>query len=118
MNDYRVRVRTPDDPAPRWTAVGEAPIGQRYTYRSGDIAVEVDFRRDSLDAAWAEAEAALPEGWMGPSLAEQTEGNWRAYSARRHSSPPEIITTVGPTPAAALRALAVKLRSLPVMDRP
>lgn len=70
---------------------------------------------DSIDAAWAEAEAALPEGWMGPSFAEQTEGTWRAYvsrrpTARRREAPPEIVTVVGPTPAAALRALAAKLR--------
>jgi hypothetical protein len=68
-----------------------------------------------LGCAWADAKAAKPEGWMGTSLAEQTEGNWRAYSSRRHSGPRderhfEIVTAVGPTPAAALRALAERLR--------
>ena len=87
---------------------------------------------DSLDAAWAEAEAALPEGWR---IAELSRGVadvndpkqrhhgywWNAYAT------PEADTVIpgmeelvdddgavwneghGPTPAAALRDLAAKL---------
>jgi hypothetical protein len=73
--------------------------------------------RVSLDAAWAEAEAALPEGW-------RIEGLWHSWPPNPVLDP-EWGTTVsnaqtgemtisvhadGPTPAAALRALAAKLR--------
>ena len=58
---------------------------------------------DSLDAAWAEAEAALPEDKRitclsvvaGAGWAALTDGPWSAYDV---------------TPVAALRALAAKLR--------
>jgi hypothetical protein len=85
---------------------------------------------DSLDAAWAEAEAALPEGWWLHALDawsfddmawrveaasaghQEPSDSWARYHAVRGPS----VATYGPTPAAALRALAAKLRSLPVMD--
>jgi hypothetical protein len=73
---------------------------------------------DSLDAAWAEAEAVLPEGWM----LERVWRNAGAWNARAGEGPYPAAIGVqqiggsGPTPAAALRALAAKLRMLPVMD--
>jgi hypothetical protein len=77
-----------------------------------DPAVCVFGDEHSLDAAWAEAEATLPEeGWMfgvvargGEYLAEAWEGD-EAYACGDAAA-----DTYGPTPAAALRALAVKLR--------
>ncbi|HEY4895218.1 MAG TPA: hypothetical protein VII01_03935 [Solirubrobacteraceae bacterium] len=73
----------------------------------------------SLDAAWAEAEAALPEGWMGPSVAQNWKGRWYAYGYRHHEDAPAnpgIVESANAedhdTPAAALRALAAKLREV------
>jgi hypothetical protein len=61
---------------------------------------------DSIDAAWAEAEAALPEGCTlklehDPSITDYpTSADVTEYSVHVDSE----------SPAAALRALAVKLR--------
>ena len=77
---------------------------------------------DSFDAAWAEAEAALPEGCT-MSLYWQL-GLWHASYQHKHTECPgcgiihqceperETVNwpATGPTPAAALRALAEKLR--------
>lgn len=66
----------------------------------------------TIDGAWAEVEAALPEGWSILSLksfgtgwgaaadAPSLAGPWHKRHARAH----------GPTPAAALLALAAALR--------
>jgi hypothetical protein len=72
---------------------------------------------DSLDAAWAEAEAALPDGWIGPSLGpelaiKRSGWVWRAFSWDRATPRGVLIEGHGPTPAAALRALAAKLREM------
>lgn len=88
-------------------------------------------RTDSLDAAWAEAEAALPEGWVllgvnhavpwGPYLPRLQGGevfHEPAYhaSAREDWSQQKLHVAAktavvgGATPAAALRALAARLR--------
>jgi len=69
---------------------------------------------DSLDAALAEVEAALPKGWhlcaveRHCHVGDATPGEWGAYAhdANRWESE----SAQGPTPAAALRALTVKLR--------
>ena len=70
----------------------------------------LDHLPDSLDSAWAEAEAALPEGWelIGlDGIPEQENGaQWEAKS----SGPRSDIDATGLTPAAALRALAAQLR--------
>jgi hypothetical protein len=63
---------------------------------------------DSLDAAWAEAEAALPDGWH---LNVDSGG---ADGPRAHACPEVMGTAVfvdadADTPAAALRALAARL---------
>ena len=60
--------------------------------------------QDALDEAWREAEAALPEGWVITDLvlvALDGVTRWKAVAGRA--------TGEGPTPAAALRALAARL---------
>ena len=80
---------------------------------------------DSLDAAWAEAEAALPEGWLlwgvrfrAPAPSRKT-GQYEAWAG------PVGLTDAAPwprpsrglsgysasTPATALRALAARLKA-------
>ena len=69
----------------------------------------------SLDAAWAEAEAALPEGHYELRLSSHA-GVRGVYFASVHDGTEGAMATragvavaEGPTPAAALRALAEKL---------
>lgn len=63
----------------------------------------------TIDAAWAEAEAALPEGWVIYSLRIHSEG-WRASADSRDpvGRPWHLryAQASGSTPAAALLALA------------
>lgn len=76
-----------------------------------------------LDAAWAEAEAVTPEGWLPPTLIPAMEldrvlgpkapyplpvTRWRASTMKRDWTGGDMEAT-GPTPAAALRALADRL---------
>jgi hypothetical protein len=60
--------------------------------------------------AWAEAEAALPKGMRIGALEivalSRNATIWQAIAAKAG----EVITADAPTPAAALRALAEKLR--------
>ena len=72
---------------------------------------------DSLDAAWAEAEAALPEGWLVMNLnrwweetSSPANGWWGAVASKAGNG--QALVGSGPTPAAALRALAAKLREV------
>lgn len=67
---------------------------------------------DSIDAAWAAAEAALPEGWVIQSVLRCTPECWQAWAAdpAEDASDPFVAIADGPTPAAALRSLAAKLR--------
>jgi hypothetical protein len=70
------------------------------------------FTPSTLDAAWAEAEAALPEGDRINTLCRHGDG-WLVWTEGRppgHLSDRPIAHGQGPTPAAALRALAVSLR--------
>jgi hypothetical protein len=70
---------------------------------------EWTFYADSLDAAWAEAEAALPDAdWRGPTLNISIDG-WDAMAWNSQASD-EVVLASGDTPAAALRALAARLR--------
>lgn len=80
--------------------------------------------RPSLDATWAEAEAALPEGWAllignersqgelgwwataSESPDATTRGGWRIVSSSANA-------VLHDTPAAALRALAARLAETP-----
>lgn len=65
---------------------------------------------DSLDAAWAEAKAALPPGHtMDLTLEDHVDGGRFLAWTMRHTDS-AILRGEGPTPAAALRALAAKLR--------
>ncbi len=71
-----------------------------------------DHLPDFLDAAWVEAEAALPEGW---TLRLSNGGHPERYAATAIRlddgwEPQKDIRAPGPTPTAALRALVAKLR--------
>ena len=70
-----------------------------------------------LDAAWADLEAALPEGWVVDGVRLLYDdgvpiGQWVARAClpegAMHSQIP-LVADCGPTPAAALRALAARL---------
>lgn len=98
-----VRVPIPPTVESRSHTVGQIAAAGR--------ALGFDFP-DSLDEAWADAEAALPEGWWFTALSRGHDG----YVAKAHDGTVinhrvwTIEKGFGPTPAAALRALAVKLR--------
>lgn len=74
---------------------------------------------DDLGAAWAEAEAVLPEGWSLTSLvliglrthAYGHEGHWQAWAEDRSGGLTDEAwdAAYGPTPAAALHNLAARL---------
>jgi hypothetical protein len=80
--------------------------------------------RGELDLAWAEAEAALPEGWAITSVERfhDLDGSLSPWSVTAsasdttcpHCGADEQHYTIaqGPTAAAALRALAAKLREV------
>jgi len=62
-----------------------------------------------LGCAWAEAEAALPEGWYALDLRRnppETEAQYRYVASTYNSVVDPEYGGSGPTPAAALRALA------------
>lgn len=90
----------------------------REPFRRSILAIESE--ADSLDAAWAEAEAALPEGWFLLELRRLRIGRklgaivWQAVAGPEGSDMPgvlpERLAAEDPAPAAALRALAAKLR--------
>lgn len=64
-----------------------------------------------LDAAWAEAEAALPEGWIFGVLARGDQYLAEAWEDdEAYASGDSAAEAYADTPAAALRALAAKLR--------
>lgn len=64
-----------------------------------------------LDVAWAEAEAALPDGWVIESIGGGVSASgWVADAALNGSIlAGEFEQGQGPTPAAALHALAARL---------
>ena len=80
-------------------------------------------QEDGLEAAWAAAEAALPEDsgmWLiqGVQLVDTSDSEdlideqleWEAEAVdHRRGGQPWNVTALGPTPAAALRALAARL---------
>ena len=78
-------------------------------------------REDELGAAWAEAEAALPEGWDFGITMTGVEGD-----GRYHASAAPLSSSFAyrdgkyadaDTPAAALRALAARLAKDPTDER-
>lgn len=66
---------------------------------------------DSLDAAWAEAEAALPEGCTFDGVRRSALGMKDEWVAS-YNDEGGWFNFYGPTPAAACRALAAKLREV------
>lgn len=82
--------------------------GERVDSADALIAELVDALPDSLDAAWAEAEAALPEGSHVDDLHERTPGLWRASAPDGKNW--GTFEGYSDSPAAALHALAEKLR--------
>lgn len=70
---------------------------------------------DTLDAAWAQAEAALPTGWLIEGLLQFPIGTWEATAEPASDgrwAPEEgaVVQVEGRTPAGALEALAAALR--------
>ena len=70
-----------------------------------------------LGLAWQEAEAALPEGWAKENLQHTAmmDQRWQAEAGSRIGpviqwNKVRTVIAEGPTPAAALRALAARLR--------
>lgn len=68
-----------------------------------------------LGAAWREAEAALPEGWRIAHVSQrleyaETRRQWVALAKQGRGNFPHRCLGTGPTPAAALLALAAALR--------
>ena len=89
----------------------------------GDAVIAVQFALaqeppDSLDAAWAAAMAALPDGWcdlMVYHFDTSPKGHNEPAQYGAKSTDPDSGTDVygyGPTPAAALRALAARLEEI------
>lgn len=133
VEDSRI---TPEEPEPRWyrdalvfvdavnSAHGQRPplnlarLSRLWDVDEEDIraALGVPAQEERLDVAWAEAEAALPEGWHGPSIAQNWLGRWYAYVYQHHENAPADPTITAhvsaedhDTPAAALQALAARL---------
>ncbi len=68
--------------------------------------------RATLDAAWAEAEATLPEYYQ-LALTKKSEVAFLAEAMRSvFGVPQEAVQAMADTPAAALRTLAARLREL------
>ena len=81
---------------------------------TGDALLSDTREPDSLDAAWAEAEAALPDEWgieIVPNLtkAPAINGAWIAMKVRDMPWRGFGVYGSGDTPAAALRALTARL---------
>ena len=75
---------------------------------------------EPLDAAWKTAEAALPEGWhicaveRHCHVGDEEPGEFGAYTVKSHDRDRwEGQDGHGPTPAAALLALAARLSETP-----
>ena len=77
----------------------------------------------TLDEAWAEAQAALPEGAYVTSVASYLvhprtgrPAEWTATATHETRTWNSGIDARGPTPAAALHALAVRLKEKPRVE--
>lgn len=98
------------------SAAEREAIAADRTWASGYAAGRAAGRREAgaLDAAWAEAVAALPEGW---DMAVGIEGGYYAMAGpSAFTWPPTVVREKADTPAAALRALAARLRAAPVPE--
>lgn len=80
--------------------------GRHHPFRAAPVA-------EGLDAAWAAAEAALPEGWRLHLLEATPQDEWRVVAGKRidDGTDPFIAIAEGPTPIAALLALVAKLEA-------
>jgi hypothetical protein len=89
-------------------------FGNQYLHRLADP----EAGEGALDEAWREAEASIPGGWMGPSLHPNGVTQWAAETFCRelpddggYDHEDHHVEATGDSPAAALRALAARLRS-------
>lgn len=101
-----------------------AALTERIDAALDDISARIAALPMTLDDAWREAEAALPEGWRLASI-QGYAASWTACAASprpevigaceccgqdRHAAKQEFLFGRSPTPAAALQALAARLR--------
>ena len=88
-----------------------APVGPDRHVEHVAAAIIDSLAPAGLDAAWKEAEAALPEGWRVGILPQRLDDDAKMYRVvalvPEHGDPQAWAD--GPTPAAALRALAARL---------
>jgi hypothetical protein len=88
----------------------KAAPSERFTLKGDEGDEFLDAAR--MGVAWAECEAALPEGWEMGCLDRQS-GEWAAIADGWNPTTEEghdYAAATGPTPTAALLALAAKLR--------
>lgn len=97
---------------------GDQPWPCEWQQKVDRLSKQVAYIRDSivpgtLDAAWAAVLAALPDGWTLDSLQFRRSPErewWEAFAAEAdYQGAEDLHMASGPTPAAALRALAEKL---------
>ena len=102
-----------------YPTVGGAGVPKITPIADTILAIEAEAQSNSLDAAWREAEAALTEGWMLLELRRLRVGAdldlivWEACAGPEDSGGPVLprrVTAMSYPAAAALRALAEKLR--------
>ena len=67
----------------------------------------------TIDARWAEVEALLPDGWEGPFLGP-FDGDLNGFEAEAFAPDDRSTQGHGPTPQAALLALADALRKVDI----
>lgn len=93
----------------RWTEVDSGTSGGGYHGHPPDIICDIcgAEQHHSLDAAFAAAEAALPEGWSGPMVRGVDDGTYQADAYDPTTG--DLTDGEGSTPAAALNALAAQL---------
>lgn len=85
----------------------QVALGHKFTLVPTDVLVRLlAAPPDSLDAAWTRVERALPEGWWLSNVDAQP-GGWFAVAVSADGE--EYEEGDGPTPAAALNALADRL---------
>ena len=114
----------PDGPEPVW-APPQYPVSGADAaciaalHNAAPSLIAAARRETGLDEAWAAAEAALPEGWRIDSLVCRMDSTWLVRARGEwlrvddHHGRWTDHEVAGPTPAAALRALALALREAP-----
>ena len=103
-------------------------VGADLNWLLDKVAARATPSEPTLDAAWKAAEAALPEGWSLSSLTKNSQrgqtvaqawwascfGTKRTFGHERRAVGRRM--AYGPTPAAALLALAARLGGSPNAD--